>query len=737
MAYQNLFATGQCGILGSSYASITLSYDPSAISSYSGDFFGGDATAINYADLATNCTTRALDQSDAPFPNSYDQAHCSPLLSMPAGLQDLNPAWSTCVDSLEFDHPGYVIDPPRAIIAAPALVPAPTKDPSPGTTAAPGSVASPSTPQKTTPPSEPKTGNGSGNDLSAGNLPITGNDPPGGQNPPPGNDPSSGNNPPSGDQHPPDNDPSSANDPPLDKSPSTDKDAPTGKDLPVGNGQSSGNDPSTGQDSSDGDNAPAGNTPPANVPSVQNDPSAENGVPAGVGSSTGSDPSTGNSLSDPDGADSSSSEVSQNAESPPGQSPDSEPSMEELPAVASLPFTTTVAGHVIQAIPSSPRAVLVDGQSIARGEDSTLVSGTLVALHSNGDLVLGTSTIQHLLSDPRPTPESVFTVGTQPFTLISNNLVAAGQTIKADGPGVDFDGTIVSLGQSELQIGTSTINLISNYPTLISPVITAAGRLATLLPNGVAMDGAILTTNAPAITVEGTPISLGPNGLVVGSSTVLLPSPPPNSVVDIAGRPYVISQAADGLVTLLSNGVAVAGATLTRNAAAITVAGTRVSLGDNSLVVGSSTVSLPSPPPTSSIIIAGRPYAVSRIADGVTVAGTTLRIGQPAITVSGTAIALESSGLVVDQTSTIPYQSIVGSPPVSNGIGGLIFAGLNGGPTATLSPASATGSSQRKTNSTGAGGGLDTFQGRGARVGVQLGTIAEVAVAILLTWYIF
>ena len=761
LAYQNLYATGQCGILGSSYASITLSYDPSAISSYSGGFFGAEPTAINYADLATNCTTPAPNQSEPPFPNSYDMIHCSPLLTIPAGLQDLDPAWSTCVDSLEFDHPGTVIDPPKAIFAAPALAPSATEDPGPIRTPAPGSLASPSVPQKTTPPTQPKTGSGSDNG------------------------PSVGNDPPSGNQLPPDNDPSSADDPaseiapPAANDPPSGKDAPTGKvsssgDIPqagdsplanvpngplAGNGSAAehdppaGNDVPTGKDSSGGDNVKAGDSPPADDPNspaagngspaasdppAQNGPPSEHSPPIENGLSTGNDPSTGKSLSDPSGELTGSLKVPQLDEPQASQIADSDPPTNDIPAVTPLPLTTTVAGHVIQAIPSSPGAILVDEQSVARGEGSTVVSGTLIALHSNGDLVLGTSTVQHFLPGLLPTPSSVFTIGTQPFTLISNNFVAGSQTIKANDPGVNIDGTIVSLGQSKLQIGTSTIDMTSAYSSPVAPVITAAGRLATLLSKGVAIAGAILTINAPAITAQGTPISLGPNGLVIGSSTIPLPSPPPKSIITIAGQPYTISQAPDGLLTLFSNGAAVAGATLTSNEPAITIAGTRISLGASGLVVGSSTIPPSSPPSTSSIVIAGQAYAILRIANGVIVAGKTLEMGGPAVTISGSGIALESAGLVVNGTSTIALQSVVETSASGSDIGGFVLAGLNGGPVPARNLSTAGGANGIEvSNNTGAAGALDVFRGRGARVEVRLVAVVEMAVMVLFTWFVF
>lgn len=66
------------------------------------------------------------------------------------------------------------------------------------------------------------------------------------------------------------------------------------------------------------------------------------------------------------------------------------------PAIAPAPFTTTIGRHIIQAL-SSPNAILVDGETLTRGQSPVVISGTHIALQQNGDLVLGSSTVEILL----------------------------------------------------------------------------------------------------------------------------------------------------------------------------------------------------------------------------------------------------------------------------------------------------------------------------------------------------
>ena len=516
---------------------------------------------------------------------TFDQLHCYPYLNYPSGLQAVDPAWSTCVDTNLGGHFASVFDPPHALTPAPALGPVPTKTPSlPG--AAPGSHATDPTPVKTAAPKSAGPVDGAPNQL------------------------------------------------PTDKSPPEANDPPVGSDTPSE------------------DDPPVGNDPP-----VDSDPSMESASPLG---NLQTDPSKGGS--DPMKGVPSAAPLA-------GQAAPSEKSIEYHPAIVPGPIATTIQGHVLQAASSSSVGILFDGHFIAPESASTFVSGTPIALKSNGDLVLGSTTVQHVVSISLPTPEPIIKVGSQTLTFASKMIVGAGQTLKPNDPAISIDGTIVSLGQSELRIGSSTIALTPEASSLPTVVINAAGQL----------------------------------------------------------------------VTLFSSGVAIAGATLTLNGPATTVAGTRISLGDHGLVVGSSTISIPSLPPNPSITIAKQVYAISRMADGLVIAGTTLEVGQPAITISGNAIVLATSGLIINGTSTVVFANTDGAQPTPSNIGDFIFAGLNGGPTANPSPVGPISVNQTQRNTTGvAAGGVETFEGRGATFEVGLVAIlSRILTTMLLKHFLF
>ena len=95
------------------------------------------------------------------------------------------------------------------------------------------------------------------------------------------------------------------------------------------------------------------------------------------------------------------------------QAAPSEKSIKYHPAMITGPIVTTIQGHVVQAVSSSPSGILFDGQFIAPESASTFVSGTPIALKSNGDLVLGSTTFQHVISNSLPTPDPIIEVGSR------------------------------------------------------------------------------------------------------------------------------------------------------------------------------------------------------------------------------------------------------------------------------------------------------------------------------------
>ena len=203
------------------------------------------------------------------------------------------------------------------------------------------------------------------------------------------------------------------------------------------------------------------------------------------------------------------------------------------------PLTTDVANHAIAVSPYSPNAVQIDGQTVSQGAEPVTLSGTPVAYHSNGDIIIGSSTLPNIL------PSLVSPQSPSLSTSIGNHLIANipsapnailvdGKTISSGAQPVTISGTPVAYqGNGNLILGTTTISNIMPLNTYPPPspsapaVLTVNGQVATVLPNnaGINIAGTTILPNAPAVSISGTvSASFGSAGLIVGKSTVQIPS---------------------------------------------------------------------------------------------------------------------------------------------------------------------------------------------------------------------
>jgi len=179
--------------------------------------------------------------------------------------------------------------------------------------------------------------------------------------------------------------------------------------------------------------------------------------------------------------------------------------------LASLPRSSifTVGGQTFTA---NPTAIPIMGTTISRGGPGITISGTPISLGPSG-LIIGTSTIP-LAS----TINSVFTIGSQTFTANSTGFSIAGTSILPGQPAVTISGTPVSLGSSGLVVGTSTVLL----PSMTNSVFTIDGQTFTANPTGFSIAGTSILPGQPAITISGTPVSLGPSDLFIGTNIIPL-----------------------------------------------------------------------------------------------------------------------------------------------------------------------------------------------------------------------
>ena len=131
-------------------------------------------------------------------------------------------------------------------------------------------------------------------------------------------------------------------------------------------------------------------------------------------------------------------------------------------------------------------------------------------------------------------------------------------------------------------------------------VFTIGSQTFTANPSAFSIAGTAVSVNGPPVTISGTTISLGPNGaLQIDTSTISLPTPSdpsPSKVYTAAGQPFTPNPSA----------FPIDGTVVSAGGPAATVHRTIISLGQNgALQVGSSTIPLPTDPPSKVYTIAG------------------------------------------------------------------------------------------------------------------------------------
>lgn len=388
---------------------------------------------------------------------------------------------------------------------------------------------------------------------------------------------------------------------------------------------------------------------------------------------------------------------------------------------SSTPFATKAVtlgeAHTAQRIPNG--GLVVASQTFAPGVQAT-IAGVEVSVDSGKAIVDG---ITHNLAPIAPTPLSiiadeattavqpgiagaseapVINIGGQAMTLsqASPKINIAGQTVT---PGVPYQGSPFVIAGQTLTPGGAAITvsgipislpasqiLAANLPAMAIEAstvqeggsasgaipVTVGNQVLTPNPSAFAIAGTTISAGGPGLTVAGTVISLQPSGkgLVVGSSTLALAASAASP-----GVPTAITLG-DQVFTPNPSAFAIAGTTISAGGPGVTIAGTLISLQPSGagLVVGSSTITLPSQSNTPNAVTIGNQVFTPN-PTGFSIAGTTLSAGAPGVTVDGTVVSLEASGMgLVLGSSTIELQGTGSSVGSAN-------ANLSSGAASTIS----------------------------------------------------
>ena len=251
---------------------------------------------------------------------------------------------------------------------------------------------------------------------------------------------------------------------------------------------------------------------------------------------------------------------------------------------------------------------------------------------------------------------SILEIDGQTFTALpAGGFAVADTTLQANGPAITVQGVSASLGSAQIVVGSSTVLLPTGSA---NSVLTAKGQTFTPLGRGtILVNGNTLSVNGPPVTASGTVLSLASSGFIVDSQTIAFPTP---GAVPVPSANAIVTFADQTFTRLGSGEVAFNGMTLVANGPAATVSGTAISLASSGLVIGSQTFAFPTPAPdlltnaNAVVTFAGQTF--TRHGSGaIVVNGMTLVANGPATTISGTVVSLASSSLVIgSQTFAFP-----------------------------------------------------------------------------------
>ncbi|KAK6433489.1 hypothetical protein LTR95_010334 [Oleoguttula sp. CCFEE 5521] len=213
-------------------------------------------------------------------------------------------------------------------------------------------------------------------------------------------------------------------------------------------------------------------------------------------------------------------------------------------------------------------------------------------------------------------------------------------------------------GPNTVSNGVSSVRQAA-LPT--TSVVTIGATPVALVSSGsvVIIGTQTVTSGSPPVAVNGQGVSLGSSGIVVGTTSTLLPIPAPSPVIAAAtavvGGSTVVALAQGSFAVVNSQ-------TLVQGGSAANVAGRKVSFGSSGLVVGGSstilTVSSPSPITASRTLVIEGSTVTAVVQGTIAIVGSqTLTLGGSSATVAGQEVTLGSAGLLLVGTSTLLSKS--------------------------------------------------------------------------------
>lgn len=256
----------------------------------------------------------------------------------------------------------------------------------------------------------------------------------------------------------------------------------------------------------------------------------------------------------------------------------------------------TVNGAVVSAGPAG----LVVGSSDAPLH-SVEGSSYVADLNPASSVVIGTRTIA-MVSATGETSDPGFYLGTQLVSIGASAVTINGVSVSAWSAGLVIGGSSHTLLQQTLTTPDSDVYATSVVIGSQTFSVSAASPEASIIYVG----SQAITIGGAATTIDGVVVSAYSGGLAVGGSTIVLSAatstsvnPPMSkgyaSVVTVGSQTFTIPEASSG-----ASVVFVGSQQLSLGGQATTINGIRVSAGTAGIVIGSSTIPLPTDGPLAS-----------------------------------------------------------------------------------------------------------------------------------------
>lgn len=367
---------------------------------------------------------------------------------------------------------------------------------------------------------------------------------------------------------------------------------------------------------------------------------------------------------------------------------------------------TTINRPRINGNPIFPKTVA--GVTFAIGPSVAIIAGSTFAIGPGAQphtIQVGRQTISvgsdgvgfpQTTVPPAPAPSPPITIGGVTVTAFgSSEAVADGTTFKL-GPGSAtqtevINGQTLILGPNGVVLTSTTIGGPSNSES--TQVATQGGlQISQVGPDLVAIQGTTFNIGpgAPPITetIDGQKVSIGPDGIGVGSTTVHAPFALPTSVVTVGG----VTIRESGTIARVGDRTFTIGPKATKVTA--TVNGQIITIGPSGVSIDTTTIPAPSNP-SATVVFAAGAITFSEVGSTLAIIGQdTFTVGPQATPTrfvqNGQTISIGPSGVAIGSTTIkAPF-----SPPTTSilTVGGVTFSEVGstlaviGGKTYTVGP---------------------------------------------------